>query len=277
MIYFSMGELYLNTAYGTMINYWDGTAHYCMYLMMVTAIVWNQGYREIGLYWVGSVMNSIVVFLPGNIAGKFGADLKASYLLNMPYIIFPLLGAYRFLQSRKPVNIPKEQLKLRQNKSIFQRPFDLVMVIYLVLSCAFSLLRMLAAMDSPIPFAQTYVKFYEPYLLDPVIYPKLQMLVYWFYFTPYRLCAIYGLLYPGCEWMSDWALIHAGAAIQGQFSHIGSSLHSRTPYILRVPINTRPTFWVINLALLVFPQLLAWRCLTKPAFFVKQSNKPKTN
>ncbi|XP_033108780.1 transmembrane 6 superfamily member 1-like [Anneissia japonica] len=209
--YLKEGEPYLNTAYGTMINYWDGTGHYCMYLMMVTAIVWKL-----------------------NVVFSFSQKIKA------------------------------------QKKSIFQRPFDLMMVIYLLTSCVFSFIRMLAALNSPILFAQAYVKFYEPYLLDPVIYPKLQMLVYWFYLTPHSLCAIYGLLYPGCEWMSDWALIHAGAAMQGQFSHIGSSLHSRTPYALRVPIDSRSTFWVINLILLVFPQILAWRCLNKPAFFAKE-------
>lgn len=40
------------------------------------------------------------------------------------------------------------------------------------------------------------------------------MLVYVFYFCPYYVMTIYGLLFPGCEWMPDWALIHAGAAAQ---------------------------------------------------------------
>ncbi|XP_033122313.1 transmembrane 6 superfamily member 1-like, partial [Anneissia japonica] len=120
-------------------------------------------------------MNSIIVFLPGNIAGKFGGNVKASYFLNMPYIIFPLLGAFRFLRSREPVDVPEEEKIKAQKKSIFQRPFDLMMVIYLLISCVFSFIRMLAALNSPIPFAQAYVKFYEPYLLDPVIYPKLQV------------------------------------------------------------------------------------------------------
>ncbi|PIK61377.1 putative transmembrane 6 superfamily member 1 isoform X2 [Apostichopus japonicus] len=89
--YLKEGELYLNTAHGTMINYWDGTGQYCMYLMMVTAIVWKQSYREVALYWFGSIMMSLVIFMPGNIAGKFGGDLKVSYVLNFPFVVLPFV------------------------------------------------------------------------------------------------------------------------------------------------------------------------------------------
>jgi hypothetical protein len=34
------------------------------------------------------------------------------------------------------------------------------------------------------------------------------------YFVPYYASAIYGLLNPGQVWMSDWALLYAGAAAQ---------------------------------------------------------------
>lgn len=60
---------------------------------------------------------------------------------------------------------------------------------------------------------------------------------------------------------------HFLCLLQGQFSHIGASLHSRTPYIYRVPSDGLSAFWLINMALLLVPQLIAWRCLTWPEFF----------
>ncbi|XP_038078419.1 transmembrane 6 superfamily member 1-like [Patiria miniata] len=252
--YLKEGEPYLNTAYGLMINYWDGSGHYFMYIMMITAIVWNENYREVGLYWVGSIMNSIVVFMPGNVLGKYGTEVRSSYFLNVPYVFLPVYAGYRFLHERKPT---KGSVK---PSSIFSRPIDLFFVFYLVAATLLAFIRFMAALDSPFPLAQMYLKEYEPYLHDPVAYPKLQMLVFWFYYVPYYAATIWALLYPGASWVSDWALIHAGASAQAQISHIGGSLHSNTPYIYRVPEEGQTVFLIINLTLLVVPQLLAWRC-----------------
>ena len=60
--------------------------------------------------------------------------------------------------------------------------------------------------------------------------------------------------------------------LQAQISHIGASLHSNTPYIYRVPAETQSVFLVINVALLVMPQLLAWRC-----YSVANSKKSLSN
>jgi hypothetical protein len=50
--------------------------------------------------------------------------------------------------------------------------------------------------------------------------------------------------------------------MQAQITHIGSSFHSRTPYIQRVPqeFNVQLIFWAINLSLLIGPQILSIRC-----------------
>lgn len=37
------------------------------------------------------------------------------------------------------------------------------------------------------------------------------MLTYLFYVLPFYVLAIYALIFPGCSWLPDWALVFAGA------------------------------------------------------------------
>uniref|UniRef100_A0A8C5VRY9 Transmembrane 6 superfamily member 2 n=1 Tax=Microcebus murinus TaxID=30608 RepID=A0A8C5VRY9_MICMU len=234
--YTKEGEPYLRTAHGVFTCYWDGTVHYLLYLAMAGAIRSRKRYRNLGLYWLGSFVMSVLVFLPGNILGKYSSEVRPSFFLTVPYVLAPCWAGMRvFTQSRAPPCCTPDAVVL----------------------------------DCPMDACFAYIYQYEPYLRDPVAYPKVQMLVCMFYVLPFYGLAAYALTFPGCSWLPDWALVFAGALGQAQFSHMGASTHLRTPFTYRVPEDTWTCFFLSNLLYALGPHLLAFRCLRWPAFFLR--------
>nr|XP_060641154.1 transmembrane 6 superfamily member 2 [Anolis sagrei ordinatus] len=266
--YMREGEPYLTTAYGIMICYWDGVIHYGLYISMIIAIHKRKSYRNIGLYWIGSLTMSLIVFLPGNAIGKYGSEIRPAFLLNIPYLLIPIWAAMRiFAHPKNPTLMTADQIAQEQGKTLIQRPLDLGLVAFLLFAVAFTLFRGLVVLDCPWETCFDYIYQQEPYLRDPVAYPKVQMLVFLFYGLPYFCICIYGLLFPGSTWMPDCALVCAGAIAQAQFAHIGGSLHPRTPFPYRMPETAWWTALLSNVIYALGPHLLAYRCLKNPAFF----------
>ncbi|NXA07433.1 TM6S2 protein, partial [Sapayoa aenigma] len=294
-VYVREGEPYLRTAHGIMICYWDGIVHYGLYLTMIGAIGHRKNYRSLGLFWVGSLMMSIVVFLLGNMIGKYSTELSPSFLLNLPYILILVWAGVRLFQQPKALPwLSPEKVAEEQRKALYQRPQDVLLVLVLLLTAAFTFFRGMVVLDCPSDSCFEYIYQHEPYLRDPVAYPKVQvcgveaglerprvnrdgvtlsisppqMLIYMFYVLPFFILCIYGLVVPGCSWLPDWSLVFAGAVAQAQFSHLGSSLHSRTPFPYQTPDDVLWSFLLSNILYALGPQLLVLRCLRCPAFFL---------
>uniref|UniRef100_A0A672HUZ7 Transmembrane 6 superfamily member 2 n=1 Tax=Salarias fasciatus TaxID=181472 RepID=A0A672HUZ7_SALFA len=240
--YQKTGEPYLGTSYAIMMCYWDGIAHFVMYLMMIT-------YRSLGLVWAGSLCANMSVFICGIVAGKYGSEVRPAFWLNFLFLLMPVWGAVTlFTRPKDRPLIGGYNAQQAQSMKLIWRPMDLVLVLLLLAAMTFTILRGLVALDSPLEACAIYLKHYEPYLKDPVGFPRVM-----------RCSLKLSLLFdsPQCQW-----------------SHIGGSLHSRTTAPFRIPHDV---FWSVlaaNLLYAVTPILVAMRVRNNPYFFLKISYFP---
>ncbi|XP_055975582.1 transmembrane 6 superfamily member 2 [Sorex fumeus] len=277
--YTKEGDPYLRTSHGISICYWNGIVHLLLYLAMTGSIRKRRTYRNLGLYWLGSFVMSTLVFIPGNLLGKYSSEIKPAYFLTIPCLLLPCWAGLRIFKQlpevpHYPLNTtvvstcPFSQVMERERRSLLWRPLDLALIAYLGIAGLFTLFRGLVVLDCPTDTCFIYLYQYEPYLRDPVAYPKVQMLVLLFYALPFYGLAIYALIFPGCSWLPDWALVFSGAISQAQFSHMAASMHLRTPFTYRVPEDTWLSFILCNVLYTLGPHLLVFRCLRWPAFFL---------
>nr|XP_030112831.3 transmembrane 6 superfamily member 2 [Taeniopygia guttata] len=275
-LYVREGDPHLRTAHGLLTCYWDGAVHGGLGLAMAGAAGRRKSCRGLGLFWLGSLLMSAVVFLLGSLIGKYSPELSPSFLFNLPYLLLlAWTGPRLFQQPRALPSLSPEQIAEEQRKPLYRRPQDLLLILILILTAAFTFFRGLVVLDCPADSCFDYTYLQEPYLRDPVGYPKVQMLIYLFYLLPFLLLAAYGLARPGCSWLPDWSLLVAGGVAQAQFAHLGSSLHPRTPFPYRTPEEALGTFLLSNALYALGPQLLALRCLRSPAFFLRPSAAAK--
>ncbi|CAF3794005.1 unnamed protein product [Rotaria socialis] len=271
--YLNQGEVYLKTSHGLFINYWDGITHYILYLIMLYCMLKQKTetkfFRFLSLFWCGSIINSLIVLLGGAALGQFGAHIKPSYLLNIPYTVFPIIFLVRQFSTRSNF-IQQERKKMKKSlnlKSLLLRPLDICFILYMIFGIVFAIFRAFHALKIPMTTNSIYYKF-EPYILNASGFPLIQLLTYAFYFIPYYCSAINALLFydqqpSRFQWLPDWTMVHAGAAAQAQFSYLLSSLHNPPlfPDSSWSPIPSEYWFTSVglNIILAIIPQLFAFR------------------
>lgn len=250
LFYLSNGETYLNTSHGAFINYWDAIVHYILYIYLIYCMVEGINYRYVGLFWFGSIWNSLIVLLIGSTVGQHSTNLQWSYLLNVPYVFVPMI----FL---------KQTLSMRDNhKEIVRNSFssqviNFIFALLYIPLILFSIFRTMAVLDSKWIYLKWWVKHVEPYLMDPNAFPKLQIITYFFYLIPYLTVSIFH--WNNNSWLIDFSAIVAGGVCQGQFSYIGGANHilpiapERT--WVPVPEEGMLLFWIFNIGLILLPLL----------------------
>lgn len=193
--YLSHGEVYLNTNYGSAINFWDGIAHWALYIAMVWVLCHAHSSKTVAagrplfLYWVGSIMYCLVIFLPGATIGQHSSQLKLSSLLNMPYVFLPVSFCVRVLNSPRPRD--------RRHTPEYSTVLDAVLAIYFLFATAVAFLRFNACLGSEWPPAVFWAKEVEPLLDDPGRAFKLQGVISFYYMTPLYIYALYYLIVGG--------------------------------------------------------------------------------
>ncbi|XP_074507163.1 transmembrane 6 superfamily member 2-like [Sebastes fasciatus] len=276
--YLKMGEPHLSTAYAVMMSYWEGIVHMVLFLNIIHRMFKGKSYRSLALLWVGSSIAHQIVHIPGVVIGKYGSNIRPPFWRNIPFFLMPFWAAsVLFSQRREVPVITADKISVEQKKGLLSRPVDLLLSLLLLGAMAFSVFRGFVVLDCPLDACFTYIYQYEPYLKDPVGFPRVMMMVYLFYAVPLLAVFTYGLQTPGCSWMLDWTLFFAGAMAQTQWCHIGASLHSRTPFTYRVPADKWWPVITLNVLLAVVPALLALRCRTNPAYFMKPVPEGQTN
>ncbi|XP_054623673.1 transmembrane 6 superfamily member 2 [Dunckerocampus dactyliophorus] len=276
--YIKMGEPHLSTAYAVMMSYWEGVVHLVLILTIIHRMFTGKSYRSLAVLWAGSSISHQLVHIPGVVVGKYGSNIRPAFWRNAPFFLAPFWAASVLFSrpSEMPI-ITADKIVAEQRKGLLSRPIDLQLAVLLLGIVAFSLFRGFVVLDCPLDSCFTYIYQYEPYLKDPVGFPRIMMLVYLFYAVPLLIVLIYGLRTPGCSWMLDWSLFFAGATSQAQWCHIGASLHSRTSFTYRVPADKLGSVITLNVLLAVIPALLAMRCHTNPSYFMKAVPRGQSN
>lgn len=275
--YLKMGEPHLNAAYAIMMSYWEGIVHFILFITIIHRMFKGKSYRSLALLWAGSSIAHQVVHVVGVVIGKYGSNIRPAFWRNTPFFLVPFWAAsVLFSRPREMPIVTADKIAVEQKKGLLFRPVDFIFSSLLLGAIAFTVFRGFVVLDCPLDACFNYIYQYEPYLKDPVGFPRVMMLMFLFYAVPLMVALIYGLTKPGCGWMLDLTIFFAGAMAQAQWCHIGGSLHSRTPFTYRVPTDKWWPVISLNVLLAAVPSLLALRCLKSPAYFMKPVPKGQT-
>lgn len=237
--YTQNSEPYLQSSHGAAILFWDGTAHFALYVWLCFCIASSTKHFKSGLFWAGSMIGSSFVYLMANLIGEYAEHIEPAYLLNVPFMLVPAFYAWR---------ISKD--------SGFSEGIERPPASFQVYLLAFALLvmglisayRMLVVLSPELSATVFWGDQVEPYLLSPSRYPQIQMIAYGMYLAPFAIIAIIALWRPPSAGIACWSWIMAGLVAQGQFAHILATGITESALT-----SQHAFFWIANIIVLVVP------------------------
>jgi hypothetical protein len=207
-----------------------------------------EAFRPVFLFWVGDIVNSLFVLVPGGAVGVHSHNLTYSTLLNTPYILIPVIFGIKIFKMSRPRDGPAVSHSL---------VLELLFALFLAAFTVVSVLRFAVANDSKWDLSVTWVQEWEPILIDPSAFFKVQSHVFFFYLAPVACWLVYAIVVGGHHIvLRDFLYLFAGACAQAQFCILKCAASSLTDAKYRADGNSN--FWLVNVALFAVPQLIAY-------------------
>ena len=232
--YLQNGEQYLSSPHGAAINFWDGTVHLACYLLSLYCMLTSNSYLALSLLWSGSILNSLIVLLSGAVVG-YGSEIRWSVVLNLPYVVLPLLMAVRRWEQKDALLL----WPTRGGHSALSTVTRAAAVLVIAATIAVHAVRSMAALCHLLSVAATasppllppvasssfassllasYATDVEPMLISPSAFPLLQHLFLLFVSTPFLLLLLWHVVSSPSSPLSSASLyallLHTGAIAQ---------------------------------------------------------------
>ena len=283
--YLLTGEEYFKSSWGFFALLWDGTAHYVLQLYLAYATLLQRPSLVPGLFWCGSILNSMPVLLLGGATGSYSNAIKPSTALNAPYVLAPL--AYlRSLHARSAADEVRAQPSSSSARLQSQSSSSFSMAAmkatawasYHMCLVALHAWRSVAALGSAAPAARWWVAHLEP-ILGATTRPshgfvRVQCLVHLFYYVPFHVyaaheCAqcVFKCAQPAwadgaAHALARWATVVAGGYLQSAVTCVGSAGLQWVDFEpLRLPAQPMPAAaWLMHVAMAVLPIAFAVEC-----------------
>ena len=263
--YLVNGEPYLNTAHGSGLNWWDATAHFLLYLRFIQAMIDGSDHLYAALYWTGSICGSLIIMVPAVFTGQHSGEVKASFLLNLPFILLPLFYCRLIINQESGNHLhmasytKEEEEKLKDNKNYIR---DIPIACAILGMISIYMLRFFAVFKSKWSIVEPIINEVDTlYLYDPSNYLLVHGVVQFFYVVPLYFLFLEKIIL-GKGYVSgtilNVAIVNFGHVCQAEFSFMKGAFHPMNKY---GNLIKHDRFLTAHVGAIVISGLVAWHCL----------------
>jgi len=260
--YMESGEEYFKSSWGVSCLLYDGLVHFVLQVILACRSLRGKPCGAYGLFWAGSIINSMPVLLLGAATGHFSGGIKPSTALNAPYIAVPI--AFLAIQMSQQASGSSASQRAPQGKCSWA-PKDVIIITGHVVVILLHIWRAMVVLGCQLPAAGGWVHHVEAHLaMDPVTrsssfgFIRVQALQFFFYFVPWHAWA------ASCQLRSvgvdrtvaACSMVVFGAYAQAQVTWICTGV-MRWDSPVDFELLAAPSMCGLNIALLIHAALTA--------------------